>query len=86
MTPHTADYLCTGAHQLTQETTEDHALNQPTNQLGKVYTNLYHNPEDPKLKTHTERNSGVTIYNPQMDFYSSDDHSSDSEEDSDHLN
>ena len=32
------------------------------------------------------RNSRVTTDDPQTDFYSSDDHSSDSEEDSDHLN
>ena len=37
-------------------------------------------------KIHTKRNPRVTIDDPQMDFYSSDDHSSDSEEDSDHLN
>ena len=37
-------------------------------------------------KTHTKRNSRVTIDDIQMDYYSLDDHSSDSEEDSDHLN
>ena len=40
----------------------------------------------PLGKAHTERNSRVTIDDPQMDFYSSDDHPSDSEEDSHHLN
>ena len=35
---------------------------------------------------HAMRNSRVTIDDPQMDFYSSDDHSGDSEEDSNHLN
>ena len=39
-----------------------------------------------QAKTHTKRNSRVTIDDPQMDYYSLDDHSSDSEEDSDHLN
>ena len=36
--------------------------------------------------TQTKRNSRVTIDDPQMDFYSSDDNSSGSEENSDHLN
>ena len=35
---------------------------------------------------HTKRNTRVTIDDPQMDFYSSADNSSGSEEDSDHLN
>ena len=35
---------------------------------------------------HTKRNSRVKIDDPQPDFYSSDDNSSGSEEDSDHLN
>ena len=37
-------------------------------------------------KIDPKRNTRVTIYDPQMDFYSSGDNSSDSEEDSDHLN
>ena len=37
-------------------------------------------------KAHTKRNSRVTIDDQQMDLYSSDDNSSDSEEDLDHLN
>ena len=68
MTLHIADYLHIGALQLTPETAADHALNQPTNQLRKVCTNLCHNPEDHKGKAHTKRNSGVTIDDPQMDF------------------
>ena len=36
--------------------------------------------------THNKRNPRVTIDDPQMDFYSSEDNSSDSEGDSDHLN
>ena len=43
-------------------------------------------PERPQGETHSKRNSRVTIDDPQMNFYSSDYHSSDSEEDSDHLN
>ena len=85
MTVHTTNHLHTGAHQLTQEITADHALSQPTGQLRKPHTNLHQGPEEHKVR-HTKRNSRVTIDDPQRDFYSSDDHSSVSEEDSDHLN
>ena len=50
MTLHTADHLQTGAHQLTQEITADHALDQPTIQLRKPCINLHHNPEDHKVR------------------------------------
>ena len=50
MTLHIEDYLHTEAHQPTQETAADHALNQPTNQLRKPCINTHHNPEDPKVK------------------------------------
>ena len=36
--------------------------------------------------SHDKRNSKVMIDDPQMDFYSSDDNSSDSDDDQDHLN
>ena len=42
-TLHTADHLHIGALQLTPETAADHTLDQPTNQLRKASTNLYHN-------------------------------------------
>ena len=45
-TLHTTDHLHIGALQLTPETTADHTLNQPTNQLRKACTNLHHNPDD----------------------------------------
>ena len=85
-TLHIKDYLHTGAHQITTEITADHVLDQPTIQLRKPHINLHHIPEDHKVKHIPKKNSGVTIDDPQMDFYSSDNHSSDSEEDSDHLN
>ena len=50
MTLHIADHLPTGAHQVTQETTAVHALDQPSNQLRKAQTNLFHNSEDHKVK------------------------------------
>ena len=86
MTPHIKGHLPTGAHQLTHKIAADHALDQHTAQLRKPHIRIHHIPEDPKVTTHTKRNSRVTIDDPQTDFYSSDDNSSSSEEDSDHLN
>ena len=40
----------------------------------------------PQDKLHDKRNPRVMIDDPQRDFYSSDDNSSDSEDDLDHLN
>ena len=62
-----------------------HGLDQHTNPPEKADTKLHHIPRGHKAKTHTKRNSRVTIDDPQMDYYSLDDHSGDSEEDSDHL-
>ena len=45
-----------------------------------MYTNR---PQD---KLHDKRNPSVTIDDPQMNFFSSNDNSSDSEDDLDHLN
>ena len=47
---------------------------------------FYHNPEDHKVKHTLKGIQESTIDDPQMDFYRSDDNSSDSEEDLDHLN
>ena len=80
MTLHTVDHLHTGAHQLTQEIAADHALNQKTSHQSSSKSRRQQG------KTHIRRNSRVTIDDLEMDFYKSDDHSSDSEEDSDHLN
>ena len=83
MTLHTTDHLHTGAHHLTHEITADHALDQPTGQLKALHPS---SSKSRRLqgKTHTKRNSRVTIDDQQIDFYSSDDHFSDSEEDLDH--
>ena len=86
-TLHIKDYLHIGALQLTPEITADHTLKCPTNWLGKPRINLHSShSRRSQGKTYTKKNSRVTIDDPQMDFYSSDDHSSDLEEDSDHLN
>ena len=84
-TLHTIGHHHIGALQLTPETAADHALHLPTNQLRKAHisSSLSRRPQG---KVHTKRHSRVTIDDLQMDFYSSDDNSSDSEEDSDHLN
>ena len=83
--PHIKGHLCTGAHQLTQEITADQPLDQHTGQLRKPHFRIHHIPKDLKV-THTKRNPRVKKDDPQMDFYSPDDNSSGSEEDSDHLN
>ena len=83
MTLHIADHLDIEALQLTPEIAVDNALNQQTNPLGKACTNLCHIHRNHKA-IHIPK--GVTIYDPQTGYYSLDDHSSDSEEDSDHLN
>ena len=86
MTPHIADCLHTGAHQLTLGTTADHKPTQHTNQKRKPCINLHPIPAEVKAKLHDKRNLRVIIDDPHMDFYSSEDNSSGSEEDSDHLN
>ena len=85
-TLHTADHLHIGALQLTPENTADHALNQPTNPPRKPHTNPLCIPEDHKVKYILKGIQELQQMTPQMDFYGSGDHSSDSEEDSDHLN
>ena len=86
MTLHTTDHLHIGALQLTPETTADHTLNQPYKPAKKTSHQSSSQSRRPQCRAHTKRNLRVTIDDPQMDFYSSDDNSSDSEEDSDHLN
>ena len=85
-TPHIEDHPHTEALQLTLETAVDHDPTQHTNQPGRPHTKIHHNPGPPMVIHTLKRNFTVTIVDPQMDFYSSDDHSSDAEEDSDHLN
>ena len=86
MTLHIEGHLHTEAHQFTHEITADHALDQPTDQLRKTsHQNSSHSRRSHD-NMHPKRNSRVTIDHLQTDFYSSDDNSSGSEEDSDHLN
>ena len=75
VTLHLTDHLHTEGLQITLEITADYAPDQPTNQPENSHINLHHILEDHKVK-HTPKNSRVTIDDPQMDFYSSDDHSS----------
>ena len=82
VTLHVQGHLHTAAHQLLHKITAVHALDQPTGKLGKPHIRIYHIPEDPMVMG----NSRVTINDPQTDVYSSDDNSSGSEEDADHLN
>ena len=85
MTPHITDCLHTGAHQLTLRTTADHDPIQHTNQVRKPCINLH--PMAAELEANCKlQNPRVTIDDPHMDFYSSEDSFSDSQEDSDHLN
>ena len=85
-TPHIGDHLCTDVLQLTLETTADHDLNQHINQPGKSHTKIHHDPGNPTV-IHTLGETLESQYDdPQMDFYSSNDHSSDLKEDSDNLN
>ena len=86
VTLHITDHLHKEALQLTLEITVDHAFNQPTNPPRKPCTNLHKHSRRLQAKIYTKRNPRVTIHDPQMDCYSSEDHSSDSEEDSDLLN
>ena len=85
MTLHITDHLHIEALQLTPEIAAYHILNQPTKPPQKLQTDLCHIQET-QGKTHSKKNSRITIDDTQMDYYSLDDHSSDSEECSDHLN
>ena len=85
MTPHIADCLHTGAHQLTLRIREDHIPIQHTNQVSKPCINLQCIPADLKA-SHMIKEIQVMIDVPQTDFYSSDNNSSDSKDDPDHLN
>ena len=85
MTLYITDHLCIEALQLTPEITAHHALDQHTNPSRKPHTDLHHIPRDHKAK-HIPKGVQITIDDPQMDYYSLDDHSSDSGENSDLLN
>ena len=86
VTPHIADHLHIGANQLTHRTAADHNPIQHTNQVRKNLHKSSSHPSRAQGKLHDKRNPRVTIDDPHMNFYSSADNSSDSEEDSEHLN
>ena len=86
VTPIIADHLHTGAHQPTLRIRADHIPVQCTNQVSKLHINLQCVPADLLDKLHHKRSPRFIIDDPQMDFYSSEDNSSDSEDDWDHLN
>ena len=87
MTLHTAYHLHTGAHLLTYPRECSRSCSQSAYRPAKKASHQS-SPKSrrPQGKTNAKRNSRVTIDDPHMDFYSSDYHSSDLEEDSDHLN
>ena len=76
------DHLSTEAFQLTQAV---HNFNQHINQPGRLCTKIHHDPGNPTVIHTLSENSRVTMNDPQPNFYSSDDQSSNLEEDSDHL-
>ena len=69
----------------TPEITVDHTHDHPTNLQGTTCTDHIHIPGDHEAN-HTSRRTRVKIEDPHIDYYSSDEHSSDSGEEANHLN
>ena len=69
-TLHFTDYLDIEALQLPPEITTNHTLNQHTKPTRKSSHQSSSHSWKPQAKMHTERNSRVTIDDPQMDYYS----------------
>ena len=86
VTLHIAYHLDIEAHQLTPEIAADHTLDQHKKPTRKSSHQSSSHSQTLQAKIHTIRNLRVPKDDPQMDYYSLDDHSHDSEEDSDHLN
>ena len=86
MTPHITDHLHTGANQLTLGTRADHDPIQHKNQVKKPCINLQCIPAELKTNCMIKEIQESLIDDPQMDFYSTDDNCSDSEDDLVHLN
>ena len=86
VTPDIADNLHTGAHQLILRTKADHDHIQHKNQVRKPCINLQCVPAELKINHMIKRNPRVMTDDPQTNFHSSNDISSDSEDDPDHLN
>ena len=63
-----------------------HVHIHPTNLQGEICTGHIHIPADHEANHISRRTWGVTIEDPHTDYYSSDEHSSDSGEEADHLN
>ena len=85
MTPHIEDHFhrSSSTYSQDQSRSHSHSAYKPSKQaLHKFSTH----PSRPQDKLHDKRNPRVMIDDPQMDFYSSDNKSSDSEDDLDHLN
>ena len=87
VTPYITDNLHTGAHQLTLGIRADwsHCCSAYKPPKQALHKSSMHSSR-PQEGLHHKRYSRVMIDDPQMDFYSSEDNSSDSEDDSDHLN
>ena len=80
------DCACIEVPQLTTlEIIVDHVHIHPTNPQGEICICHIHTPADHKAKHH-KKNQRVKIGDPTKDYYSSDDHSSNSGEETDYLN
>ena len=85
VTSHITDLLQTGVHQLTLGTrTEDNSCSIYKPSKKAIHESSMH-PSRTQDKLHDKRNPRVMIDDQHMDFYSSNDNSSDSEDDH-HLN
>ena len=85
-TPHHRSAFTQELINILSGTRADHNPIQHTNQVSKPCISLQHIPAELQDKLHDKGNPRVMIDDPQMDFYSSDDNSSYSEDDPDHLN
>ena len=80
----TTDHLHTEVHHhTTPETKVTHIHIHPINPQDEIHIGHTHTPQS---KPHHKRNTRMKIEDPHVDYYSSDDHSSDSGEETDHLN
>ena len=82
-----ADHLCTEAHPHTiPESEVAHIHVHPTNPQDEIHIGHIHTPVDHQANPHHKKNTRVKIEDPHMDYYSSDDQSNNSGEETDHLN
>ena len=83
----TADHPCTEVpHHTTPEIEVNHIHIHPTMPQDKICIGHTCTPGRAQSKPHHKRNTRVNIEDPHTVYYNSDDHSSDSGEETDHLN